>query len=155
MILVETYAVLARNVLLIPTPWVDELLKLLFVWSIFVCSALAFLSDDLISLTLLEDGAREQGKEKKYGVFKLIQYVVALVISGLIVLQLLTIVSTHRRGYHGAQVSAVGAQYRRAAGHGPDRCFCHPQASGLRTAFFREKDRPVRQRRITISLDLI
>ena len=94
MILVETYAVLARNVLLIPTPWVDELLKLLFVWSIFVCSALAFLSDDLISLTLLEDGAREQGKEKKYGVFKLIQYVVALVISGLIVLQLLTIVST-------------------------------------------------------------
>ena len=94
LILVATYAVLARHVLLIPTPWVDELLKLLFVWSIFVCSALAFLSDDLISLTLLEDGAREQGKEKKYGVFKLIQYVVALVISGLIVLQLLTIVST-------------------------------------------------------------
>lgn len=58
MILVETYAVLARNVLLVSTPWVDELLKLLFVWSIFVCSALAFLSDDLISLTLLEDRAR-------------------------------------------------------------------------------------------------
>ena len=33
MILVETYAVLARNVLLVSTPWVDELLKLLFVWS--------------------------------------------------------------------------------------------------------------------------
>ena len=68
----------------------DELLKLLFVWSIFVCSALAFLSDDLISLTLLEDRA----KMKKYGVFKMIQYVVALVISGMIVAQLLTIVNT-------------------------------------------------------------
>lgn len=72
----------------------DELLKLLFVWSIFVCSALAFLSDDLISLTLLEDRAKEQGKMKKYGVFKMIQYVVALVISGMIVAQLLTIVNT-------------------------------------------------------------
>ena len=87
MILVETYAVLARNVLLVSTPWVDELLKLLFVWSIFVCSA-------LISLTLLEDRAKEQGKMKKYGVFKMIQYVVALVISGMIVAQLLTIVNT-------------------------------------------------------------
>lgn len=72
----------------------DELLKLLFVWSIFVCSALAFLSDDLISLTLLEDRAKEQGKMKKYGVFKMIQYAVALVISGMIVAQLLTIVNT-------------------------------------------------------------
>ena len=72
----------------------DELLKLLFVWSIFVCSAMAFLSDDLISLTLLEDRAKEQGKMKKYGVFKMIQYVVALVISGMIVAQLLTIVNT-------------------------------------------------------------
>ena len=78
MILVETYAVLARNVLLVSTPWVDELLKLLFVWSIFVCSALA----------------KEQGKMKKYGVFKMIQYLVALVISGMIVAQLLTIVNT-------------------------------------------------------------
>ena len=37
MILVETYAVFSRNVTHVATPWVDELLKLLFVWCIFVC----------------------------------------------------------------------------------------------------------------------
>ena len=38
MILIETYAVFARNVLKAPAPWTDETLKMLFVWSIFVCS---------------------------------------------------------------------------------------------------------------------
>ena len=67
MILVETYAVMARNILQISTPWSDELLKLLFVWSIFVCSALAFLNDELISLTLFENDAKEKGKMALYG----------------------------------------------------------------------------------------
>lgn len=94
MILVETYAVMARNILQISTPWSDELLKLLFVWSIFVCSALAFLNDELISLTLFEDDAKEKGKMALYGIFKVIQYVATLVISGLLVYQIWTIVNT-------------------------------------------------------------
>lgn len=94
MILVETYAVLARNILQISTPWSDELLKLLFVWSIFVCSALAFLNDELISLTLLEDDARDKGRMAVYGGFKVIQYVATLIISGLLVYQIWTIVNT-------------------------------------------------------------
>lgn len=94
MILVETYAVLARNILQISTPWSDELLKLLFVWSIFVCSALAFLNDELISLTLLEDDAKDKGRMAVYGIFKVIQYVATLIISGLLVYQIATIVST-------------------------------------------------------------
>lgn len=94
MILVETYAVMARNILQISTPWSDELLKLLFVWSIFVCSALAFLNDDLISLTLFEDDAKEKGKMALYGIFKVIQYVATLIISGLLVYQIWTIVNT-------------------------------------------------------------
>ena len=40
MILVETYAVLARNVLIVSTPWVDELLKLLFVWICWLCAGI-------------------------------------------------------------------------------------------------------------------
>ena len=40
MILIETYAVFARNVLKTAAPWTDETLKLLFVWSIFICSGL-------------------------------------------------------------------------------------------------------------------
>ena len=94
MILVETYAVMARNILQISTPWSDELLKLMFVWSIFVCSALAFLNDELISLTLFEDDAKEKGKMALYGIFKVIQYVATLIISGLLVYQIWTIVNT-------------------------------------------------------------
>lgn len=94
MILVETYAVVARNFLQIPTPWVDELLKLLFVWAIFVGSGLSFLSDDLISLTLIEDTAKDKGKMAVYGILKALQYVAALLISGLLVVQLMTIIST-------------------------------------------------------------
>lgn len=94
MILVETYAVMARSILQISTPWSDELLKLLFVWSIFVCSALAFLNDELISLTLFEDDAKEKGKMALYGIFKVIQYVATLIISGLLVYQIWTIVNT-------------------------------------------------------------
>ena len=70
MILVETYAVFSRNVTHVATPWVDELLKLLFVWAIFVCSALSFWSDDLISLTIVEDAYKEVLRvfaEKKKG----------------------------------------------------------------------------------------
>lgn len=94
MILVETYAVLARNVLIVSTPWVDELLKLLFIWIVFVGSALAFHSDELISLTLLEDQAKEKGKMVKYTIFKTIQYVIALIVSGLVVSQMYTIITT-------------------------------------------------------------
>ena len=94
MILVETYAVLARNFLHVATPWSDELLKLLFVWVIFVGSALAFTSDELISLTLIEDHAKEKGNMKLYGVLKAVQYVVGIGISGLLVTQLITIIST-------------------------------------------------------------
>lgn len=94
MILVETYAVLARNVLIVSTPWVDELLKLLFVWIVFVGSALAFQTDELISLTLLEDNAKEKKKMVKYTVFKMIQYAVALFVSALLVSQMYTIITT-------------------------------------------------------------
>lgn len=94
MILIETYVVVARNILSIPTPWSDELMKLLFIWAIFVGSGLAFLSDDLISLTLLEDSAKDKGKMKIYGFFKIFQYVVAIIISCLLVYQLTTIMGT-------------------------------------------------------------
>ena len=94
MILVETYAVMARNVLHTPVPWCDEALKLMFVWCIYICSALAFLSDDLISLTLLEDSLKEKGKMIPYNLMKAIQYVIAIIINGALFTQLLTIIQT-------------------------------------------------------------
>lgn len=93
MVLVASYAVLARNVLLVSTPWSDELLKLIFIWTIYMGSAVLFMNDELISLTLLEDKYKES-KPKVYGILKAIQYVAAVGISALLTSQLFTIVST-------------------------------------------------------------
>ena len=93
MILIATYAVLARNVLLISVPWSDELMKLLFVWSIYVGCAILFMNDGLISLTLLEDKYKEK-KPKVYAVLKGIQYIAAVGICALLTSQLWTIVKT-------------------------------------------------------------
>ncbi|MCC8026088.1 MAG: TRAP transporter small permease [Clostridium sp.] len=77
MILIETYAVFARNVLKTAAPWTDETLKLLFVWSIFICSGLAFMGDELIGLDLLPEWLSK--KPKAYGGIKVIQYVLGLI----------------------------------------------------------------------------
>lgn len=76
MILIESYAVLARNVLKVTSAWTDETLKGLFVWTIFICSALAFLSDDLIGLNLVEEKLFQN--KKAFGAIKVVQYLFAL-----------------------------------------------------------------------------
>ena len=94
MILIETYAVFGRNVMKISTPWVDEALKLMFIWIVFVGAALCFRTDELISLTLIEDSFKEKKKMAPYGAMKIFQYVMAVGISILLVSQLFTIIST-------------------------------------------------------------
>lgn len=87
MILIETYSVFCRNVTHWSTPWVDEVLRLIFVWIVFIGGAIAFKSDDLISLTLIEDNFKDKGKIVPYKVMKLIQYVAALVIGVMLMMQ--------------------------------------------------------------------
>ncbi|MBS6395926.1 MAG: TRAP transporter small permease [Clostridiales bacterium] len=87
MILIETYSVFCRNVTHWSTPWVDEVLRLMFVWIVFIGAGIAFKSDELISLTLIEDGYKEKGKKVPYGIMKLIQYVAALIVSVLLIVQ--------------------------------------------------------------------
>ena len=77
MILIEKYAVFARNVLKTPAPWTDETLKMLFVWSIFVCSSLAFMGDELIGLDLIQEKIADN--RKAYGGLKVLQYTLGLV----------------------------------------------------------------------------
>ncbi len=93
MVLVASYTVLARNVLIVSTPWADELLKLLFVWSIYIGAAVLFADDSLIALTLAEDKYKEE-KPAVYGVLKAVQYAGAIGICGLVTSQLFTIVGT-------------------------------------------------------------
>ena len=87
MILIESYSVFCRNITHWSTPWVDEVLRLIFVWIVFVGAAIAFRTDELISLTLIEDGYKEKGKMKPYGILKLIQYVAALVMTAILAVQ--------------------------------------------------------------------
>jgi len=87
MILIETYSVFCRNVTHWSTPWVDEVLRLMFVWIVFVGAAIAYRSDDLISLTLVEDSWKEKRKILPHNVVKMIQYVIALIISVLLTQQ--------------------------------------------------------------------
>lgn len=94
MIVIETYAVFARNVLHTSTPWVDEALKLMFVWIVFVGTALCFRTDELISLTLIEDDLKEKKKMTPFGAMKVVQYIAAVGISILLVTQLITIIGT-------------------------------------------------------------
>ena len=77
MILIETYAVFARNVLKAPAPWTDETLKMLFVWSIFVCSSLAFMGDELIGLDLIQEKIADN--RNAYGGLQILQYALCLV----------------------------------------------------------------------------
>ena len=94
MILIESFAVFARNILHTSTPWVDEALKLMFIWIVFVGAALCFRTDELISLTLIEDSLKEKKKMAAYGVMKVVQYVSAVGICILLVYQLSTIIRT-------------------------------------------------------------
>ena len=60
MIFIASYSVLARTVLHISATWTDEVLKMLFVWSIFTCSGLAFLKGELIGLDLIFEKLRDK-----------------------------------------------------------------------------------------------
>ncbi len=84
MILIETYSVFCRNITHWSTPWVDEVLRLIFVWIVFIGAAIALNTDELISLTLIEDKYKEKGKAVPYNVLKVIQYVAALVVAVLL-----------------------------------------------------------------------
>ena len=94
MILIESYMVFARNVIQVATPWGDEILRLFFIWSIFIVSALAFMSDSLIALTLVEESNMVKKRPAILGIIKLIQYIAALIYSVVLSKQLITILAT-------------------------------------------------------------
>lgn len=92
MILIESYAVFARNVLKTTSAWTDETLKFMFIWVIFICSALAFLTDDLIGLNLIEE--KISGNRIAYGCIKMVQYVLALIFGIVTTMQGYSIIAT-------------------------------------------------------------
>ena len=94
MILIQTYAVFARNVLQVASPWTDEALKLLFVWTIFTGAAMAFYIDDAICLTLVEDSKMVKNRPAVYGIMKIIQFACAVAVALFMMWHLRTIIGT-------------------------------------------------------------
>lgn len=92
MILTESYAVLARNVLKISAPWTDEVLKLLFAWLVFVGAAIVFYTDETICLTIVEDSQKVKNNVKLHSSLKIFQYVVAIIVNAVIAKALIQII---------------------------------------------------------------
>lgn len=90
MILIATYAVLARTVLAIPATWTDEVLKMLFVWSIFTCAGLAFYKRELIGLDLIMEKLRN--RPFALGIVKILQNIIALLFAVLTIIFAINII---------------------------------------------------------------
>lgn len=78
-LLIANYGVFARFVLEISVAWTDEILRAIFIWLIFICSALAFNTDTLISLDLVEE--RLKGKLFARRCLEIVQAIFAAVFS--------------------------------------------------------------------------
>lgn len=75
-ILIVTIGVVTR-LMSIPASWTDEVLQVLFVWLVFIVSALAFKDDGLIGLNLFEDMLKKGSRA--YKILKLIQAILATI----------------------------------------------------------------------------
>ena len=90
-ICVVTYGVAAR-MLNVSVAWVDELLRFIFLWLIFIAAALAYRTHQLIALDLLT----ERMKKKPWPLFVLefLRHTGALVFGVFMSMHMFTIVST-------------------------------------------------------------
>ncbi len=75
-ILIVTIGVVSRC-LGMPAGWTDETLQTLFVWLVFIVSAAAFRTDELIGLDLVEEMLKK--KPRAHKILKLIHALIALI----------------------------------------------------------------------------
>lgn len=64
-VLLANTGVLARYVLQLSLPSVEEILRYIFIWLIFICSALSYKDGTLISITMLEDHLKSRPKLRR------------------------------------------------------------------------------------------
>ena len=76
-LLIANYGIFARFVLEISAAWTDELMRAIFIWLIFICSALAFNANSLISLEIVEDKLKE--KPLAHQILKFVQGVFSVI----------------------------------------------------------------------------
>jgi TRAP-type C4-dicarboxylate transport system permease small subunit len=86
-----TYGVTAR-MLDISVAWTDELLRIIFLWLIFIAAALAYQTDNLIGLDLLNEMMKK--RPGMLLVLKVLQCIGALIFGSFMSMHMLTIIST-------------------------------------------------------------
>lgn len=90
-ICIVTYGVVAR-LFNIPVAWTDEIVRIIFIWLIFIGSAVAFSSNSLIGLDLVEDMLSK--KTVARCVLKTIQAIFSIIFGVFMTTQTYKIVST-------------------------------------------------------------
>lgn len=75
-ILIVTAGVIAR-LIKIPAAWTDEMLRIIFVWLVFIMSAVGYHCDELIGLDLVEDMLKNKPLAKN--ILKFIQSVFGII----------------------------------------------------------------------------
>lgn len=90
-ICIVSFSVFAR-LMSIPVAWSDEVVKIIFIWLVFIGSAVAYQSDSLIGLDLVEDMLSKKPVLQKG--LKSIQGIFATVFGVFMTLQTFRIVST-------------------------------------------------------------
>ena len=80
-ILLTNVGVLARYVFKYSIPSVEELLRFVFVWLIFICSALSYREGGLIGITMLSDHLKGKGRHGLRKGLHLFQHLGVLVFS--------------------------------------------------------------------------
>lgn len=90
-IIVVTYGVVAR-LLNIPVAWTDEFVRIFFIWLVFIGAAVAYESNALIGLDLVEDMLSKKPVARK--LLKAVQMALGIIFGVFMTTQTYTIVST-------------------------------------------------------------
>lgn len=72
-IILVTLSVFTRFVLKVSIAWSDEVLRLVFIWSYFIGSAMQYKDGGLMRLELVDDSLKNKGKKKAYIAVRVIQ----------------------------------------------------------------------------------
>lgn len=90
-ILIVTTGVVSR-LMKMPASWTDEMLRIIFVWLVFIMSAVGYHCDELIGLDLLEDMLKSRPRSK--AVLKFVQSIFGVVFAIFMMVQTFQLVVT-------------------------------------------------------------
>lgn len=76
--IIVNMAILAR-LMNVSISWSDEVIKILFIYIVYIGTALAYKTDGLIGITMLEEKLKGKKRNLPYNILKLIQHIVILI----------------------------------------------------------------------------